>query len=169
MIAAVRHALRPRVPREWWEWGAPILLVAALLGIGQVALSHCRSNYSPLRLQQLAVEPGVVEQGKPAVLLNGLCNDSGHPVPATFYLGLEDATGDPLLTTRTVDLVGTTAQRVGRTIAPGCSPSRIEAVVPTSIPPGTWRLTLRLVAMGPQGQMQVITRQSPPFEVKGPQ
>lgn len=158
-----------RVPRNWWEWVAPILLVAAMLGIGEVALSQCRTPaYRPLTLMHLDVEPDTLQVGQGAYLVNGVCNHTSAPVQASVYMGLEDASGDPILVGRSVDLVGTPSARVVRTIPPGCSPGRIAAIVPATIPPGVWRLTVRLTAVGPHGEIQNITEQSRAFEVLGP-
>lgn len=124
-------------------------------------------KFEPLALDALRFEPTLVRRGETATLFNGICNRTQGDVSVTFYLGAQEVGIDPL-TAKTIDLIGkdTPEGRQRRTIAPGCiGQNPIVAPLPETFTTGQWRIVLRVVALGPRGEMQSLTAVSAPFWV----
>jgi hypothetical protein len=123
--------------------------------------------FAPLDVEALRLEPMVLRRGQTATLHNGICNHSETSITATIYLGAQEVDKDPLVA-RTIDLIGRDSPegRQRRTVDPGCiGREPLTSSLPDSFTPGKWRLTLRVIAVGPRGEMQNIVSTSPTFWV----
>ncbi len=173
MRSKVRLAgvLAIRIPRHIWQWIAPIVLVLTIFFLARACVQVLAPKpppvYAPIELKALSVTPDPLIIGQAGTLNNGVCLNQKDPLTVQVYMGLQDATANPLLGVKTVDLVGqdTAEMRKRVTLDSGCRSERIATIVPDTIPPGTWRVIVHIVATGPNGEQQNITEQSHPFGV----
>lgn len=172
MPGLIVHIKPPHIrpPRALWEIVAPVVAIVGLILLvrGCVVLTTQSEDWSPVRVLPLSVSPDPVVLGQPATLLNGVCLDQDAPLAVGVYLGMQDASGNPLLGSQTIDLIGMNTPEGRRrvTLNKGCQSERIYTIASAAqLRPGRWRLVVVIVATGPQGQQQVITEQSDPFDI----
>lgn len=156
------------------SWIALVLVIIALaLGVGWI-YGTCTANndFTPVRLVEFRIEPEILTTDGPGTLHNGVCLDSDGPQLVEVFLGLERVPhGDPIVEGEVLPLVGagdTPEGRERRTLSPGCvdSEAPVAFTVPTTIPPGHYRLYVHLIATSEDGRTQNLIERSNEFEIR---
>lgn len=130
--------------------------------------------FNPITLVGLTVSPDVIAVGQEATLLNGICNNTDHPVIAEVYLAVQRKSPDPALGAEVVVFIQRDpGQGAGRgkamPIDPGCTAQQpIKSPVPQTVTAGEWRAFLEVVVQGENGQEQREAEFSNYFTVVAP-
>lgn len=154
--------------RNSWEWLSVVTALVCAAAIAWFALTALPDEddcgFCPISLNRIAVEPDPVVIGEPALLFDGMCNRSDDPISASVTLFLE-APGPALAPAAApVQLVDRDVVIDPNTCYPREDPIEIEAVPPT-VPLGTWRAAIRIMARSESGEFQILTRTSEYFDV----
>lgn len=158
-----------KICRVSWQFALPFaaLLAFVLLVRQCVVFVTTDKEYKPVSLMELSVTPDPVLVGNPVTFHNGVCLHQNDPLTVQVYLGLQDASGFPLLGVRTFDIIGSNTPEGRRrvTLTKGCTRESIDSIAPPNLPAGRWVVILTIVAIGPSGQTQVLTDRSNPFDI----
>lgn len=161
-----------RPPRTLVEAAPIVLFVIASVLFARECFTYVTGSepFAPVRALPLSIEPDRAHAGETVTLINGLCIDSGEPITAQVYVGIQEAHGRPLFSTIKFDLVGTDTQEGRKRVVlqRGCVDERLDTALPDYIPPGRWILVAHVVVVGPSGEVQDLTHQSEPFDIIGP-
>jgi hypothetical protein len=141
---------------------------------GKVVVIETQVPFNPITLLGLKIQPDTIKVGDPVTIINGICNNTGHPVIAEVYLAAQRRTTDPAISSDVVVFIQRDqGQGSGRgramTLDNGCSAQDpVEAKVPDTILPGEWRAFLEVVVHGENGQEQREAEFSNYFKVVAP-
>lgn len=178
-VEGVRVQLR--APRGILEW----LPLAALLALAVVGWRACdppwaHSEYAPIRLLPMRLEPSPVVLGEPVTLVNGVCLETYDPVSAQVYLGLQQYSETQTIDLERINLIGVplTTPQVGDPSVVvfdrphddepgaerwhnGCFAERLTGIAdPGKLHAGTWTVVLQVRALGAHGESQLLTERS---------